>query len=583
MEAYSLAKRILEFSGKIKSIETAIYKGESKQSMAARLVKTFPIHSIFLAIYPILYLLSANIIFTPITNALRALLISVGFTVFFLIIFRLVLKSWQKAGLLCSLLILLFYTFGHVANTLASQGSANNQMISNSALGWIWLAILLVLSFIIVRSKNPTNITGVLNLCCGLLLIFPLFTIYSTMSIRNSDDPQAKVTLSEIRGDAAALASVEKLPDDQLPDIYYIIVDGYERPDFLAALYNYDDQSFIQGLRERGFFVADRARSNFLNTTYSLNTAVNLIDINQFPAQLFKKARYDLQTNFVSDFLREKGYQIIVYDSGTGDTNNQYADIFVSPEAQTVATKSLVNPFEQLLLRTTLIELLFQTGDSALANGQVNGGVIDSINRDLDLRRARIDSTLDHLPDKAAQPGHYFHFAHLYSPHIPFLYGPNGTALKYQAGLNLYWYEVEPDYYPEYYGYQIDRINQGVLDSIDQILTRTTKPVVIILQSDHGDDFFLDWDSPSPEGVDARSAIIFAIYYSDGEYGAIYPTITTVNTFRLVFNHWFGTQYPTLPDRVYFHEHPLETPPNELPEFLDACVNFQVCQPSSAQ
>ena len=34
----------------------------------------------------------------------------------------------------------------------------------------------------------------------------------------------------------------------------------------------------------------------------------------------------------------------------------------------------------------------------------------------------------------------------------------------------------------------------------------------------------------------------------------LYPNITSVNTFRVVFNTFFGTQYPLLPDLIYKSE-----------------------------
>ena len=55
--------------------------------------------------------------------------------------------------------------------------------------------------------------------------------------------------------------------------------------------------------------------------------------------------------------------------------------------------------------------------------------------------------------------------------------------------------------------------------------------------------------------------------------------MTPVNTFRVILKHWFGTQYPLLPDRVYYHEHPLSTPIQGVPEFADSCPRFDICLP----
>ena len=56
--------------------------------------------------------------------------------------------------------------------------------------------------------------------------------------------------------------------------------------------------------------------------------------------------------------------------------------------------------------------------------------------------------------------------------------------------------------------------------------------------------------------------------------------MTPVNTFRVVLNHWYGTQYPLLIDKVFFHEHPIDSGINEKPEFLDVCDHFNICLPA---
>jgi hypothetical protein len=266
----------------------------------------------------------------------------------------------------------------------------------------------------------------------------------------------------------------------------------------------------------------------------------------------------------------------VVFDSGTGDTNNQYADEFVAAPGTASEAEALVNPFEQLLLRTTLGLGLFQSGTPA---GGATNQMVAAVNAELDLRRERITYALTHLPDYAGRETPHFVFAHIYSPHIPFLYGPAATPLTYQPEMNFYWYQPPPEDYVAYYTYQIDYLNQVVLEAIDGILAQARGPLVIVVQGDHGDDKYLDWDAPDARGIEVRSAILNAVYYSDGDYASLYPTLTPVNTYRLVFNHWFQTQFPRLADRVYVHPHPLETPPNVIPEFQDGCAAFQICLP----
>jgi hypothetical protein len=541
----------------------------------------FPYHTLLLCVYPIVYLYAHNIVFILPENTLRSFGLSVGLTIFFLLSFRLILRSWEKAGLLCSLLVVMFFSFGHLVNLLEMQFiERQNGSISLRTLGIGWLLSFLLLVFLILRSRLPKNLTLFLNIITLVLIIFPLAMVGSTLfSVQVANSSREREKLVEMRGQAEAESGLPMLKEGQYPDIYYIVLDSYERADLLAKYYGYDNSPFLKELENRGFYVASGSRSNYLNTTYSLNTSLNLIYFGDFPKNLIKNARYNLQTNYVSDFLRERGYEVVVFDSGTGDSNNQYADVFMTSLPVDAEAESLINPFEALLMRTTVGLILVKSeihGSPAEQSGMI---LADTVNHELDVRRGRIYYALNHIPDFARQEGRHFVFSHIYAPHIPFLWGPDGEELNYRENMNFYWYQPAPEDYPEQYINQVKFLNQAVLNTIDQILTESHSPVVIIIQSDHGDDRFIDWRAPTYQGIDVRSATLNAMYFSDGAYESLYPTMTTVNTFRLVFNHFFGTKYPLLSDNVYFHVHPLMTPPNVVPKFTDACQEFGVCIP----
>jgi hypothetical protein len=540
----------------------------------------FPFHPLLLSIYPILYLYARNIVFTPLNEVLRPFAISILVSALLLLGFRILLRDWEKAGVLGSLLVVLFFTFGHVANAVQAWLSHWNKSLNVFTLAWIWLFLFFVLSFVISMRKIPDITTQLLNLTGLVLLLFPLITIISTFFVYYTNSQSESEVLSQLRDEVTAEATLSEISEVEMPDIYYIIFDGYERADLLEQFYEYDITSFIEALEERGFYLLPSSRSNFLNTTYSLNTSLNMIYFNEFPTRIFRQARYNLQTNYVSEFLRNQGYQIVVFDSGTGDTNNQYSDYFISPTAAHAENTAPVNPFEQLLLRTTMGLLIFEGASHEDNPEKIDDIFIASINQELSVRRERITHALTHLSDFASEQGPHFLFAHIYLPHIPFLYGQDGEELQYHENLNLYWYEVEPENYDEYYTYQIEYLNQAVIKTIDRILQASVNPVVIILQSDHGDEKYLNWDQPTAQGVNVRSAILNAIYFSDNSYEELYPSMSPVNTFRVTFNHWFGTQYPILEDKVFFHEHSLSTPFNKKPEFIDACEEFDICLPT---
>ena len=48
--------------------------------------------------------------------------------------------------------------------------------------------------------------------------------------------------------------------------------------------------------------------------------------------------------------------------------------------------------------------------------------------------------------------------------------------------------------------------------------------------------------------------ILNAYYLPDVGQSVLYPSITPVNTFRVIFNLYFNTNYELLPDKSYVHE-----------------------------
>jgi hypothetical protein len=54
--------------------------------------------------------------------------------------------------------------------------------------------------------------------------------------------------------------------------------------------------------------------------------------------------------------------------------------------------------------------------------------------------------------------------------------------------------------------------------------------------------------------VTGRSDILNA-YYFTGADSSVYPTITPVNTFRVILNQVFGNRLKLLPDRTFYTTH----------------------------
>jgi len=74
---------------------------------------------------------------------------------------------------------------------------------------------------------------------------------------------------------------------------------------------------------------------------------------------------------------------------------------------------------------------------------------------------------------------------------------------------------------------------------VDEILKNSAQPPIIIIQGDHG----LQYYNPFP--------ILNVYYLPDNGSQDLYPTISPINSFAVIFNHYFGAQLALKPDNSF--------------------------------
>jgi len=102
---------------------------------------------------------------------------------------------------------------------------------------------------------------------------------------------------------------------------------------------------------------------------------------------------------------------------------------------------------------------------------------------------------------------------------------------------------------------------------VDQILEQSKDNAVIIIQSDHGSrssdirGVITHGGLPDQTLVWERSSILNAYHLPDMcKSSNLYPSVTPVNTFRLIFNSCLGANFEMLEDKTYWssHERPFD-------------------------
>jgi hypothetical protein len=235
--------------------------------------------------------------------------------------------------------------------------------------------------------------------------------------------------------------------------------------------------------------------------------------------------------------LENLGYRTVAFSSGVSLSEIHDADIYLSRYSEHL------NDLETVLLSTSVVQVpidLFQL-DTPL-----NGYHAD---------RERVLYTFEHLAQVSSIDGPKLVFAHIVAPHPPFVFDRNGQPVQPDRSYFLgdaEDYRGDAQEYVRGYAEQLTFVNQRVLDTVDAILANSTTPPVIILQGDHGPGAFFDWNLTSDSCLWERFSILNAYYLPQGGAARLYETITPVNSFRVVFDIYFGTELGLLEDRKYF-------------------------------
>ncbi len=148
-----------------------------------------------------------------------------------------------------------------------------------------------------------------------------------------------------------------------IPDIYYIILDGYTRQDTLREFYNYDNQSFIHNLEELGFYVPSCSQSNYAQTLLSLPSSLNFGYLQNLIEKFEpgNEDRYELwvllKHSAVQRLLEAMGYSTVAFETGFYWSQLDDADFYLrrsTTKLQKWQYLGGLNNFEVMLVKSTM-------------------------------------------------------------------------------------------------------------------------------------------------------------------------------------------------------------------------------------
>ncbi len=510
-------------------------------------LKKIPWFYILFTFYPLLFLWSANVTEIYTSEVVRPFLFTlIGSGVLFAIL-SLIIRRVQKTALVGTLLLLAFFSYGHVYYEVRAFPAL--QILSHhTTLIPIYVVIFgFAIWWVLFRVKNFTNLKRSFNIL-GMLLFGISFVQLGLYKINTANDTHKDLTVQSAMNVSA--------PRNTLPDVYYIILDGYTRADALKQDLGFDNGAFVNKLTDMGFYVAPCSRPNYDFTRASIASALNMKYIPNMPDvdTVADSSFYTIiKNNEVRRQFESIGYKTVAFQTDYPWLNWENADVYLGINHATIDFQNIY-PFEAMYWNTTgsvaIDALLFKIGldryfvtkpaqpmqSTAQPSGQaVFTGVppLDQIYLQNHINTQLF--ILDNFPQVPAIGGPKFVYAHIMIPHYPHVFSPDGTILTDPGFYGDGGKAVDDNYNQQGYLDAIQFINSRIVPILQSILDQSKNPPIIIVQGDHGQS-----------GPD-RYTNLNAYYLPDG-YKDLYASITPVNSFRLIFDDYFGANYPLLPD-----------------------------------
>ena len=489
-----------------------------------------PLHPLLAAAYPVVFLFASNAADqVGLAPLWRPLAMAVGGAMLALAVGRVLLGDWHRGALLATVLVIGFFGYGHAWN--AAVGILDSQW---PLIGAWALAVLMGVLVAWRAGRWAPGATRVLNVVAAILVLLNAWSVAGTV-----------VAVAARQPPPADLSDLELHPPDpdDLPDVYHIILDRYAGSTALEQVYDFDNEPFLTSLEERGFSVARHAHANYIKTPLSLGSSLNLEFLDVAPLRQEAQDGSDREPIHrvlrdhlvVPTALKELGYSYV-------HIGNWWTPSATNIDADRVFRYTGQDEFTTVLAQTTILRAF--TEPEAAPTDPWDWRVL----------REHTLYAMERLDEVPALPGPKYVFAHLLIPHDPYVFDADGSFMDRE--------QVAAQGQPESYRRHLSYGNARMLRLVDRIL-ESDDDAVIVISSDEGpfplryrqDEDGFDWRDATDAELEEKFGILFAMRVPGvdlTEYG-FHDAVTSVNTWRIVFNARFGTDLPMLPDRTWAH------------------------------
>ena len=480
----------------------------------------FGFHHLIFALLPVLFLFLDNIHEIPFDDILFPLLIS----------FLIVVISWlflkkfigeRKSAVILSLIILLVMIFAFVRSELIYHEIVEIRFLAQNIIIIPIFSIIAIFGVFYIKRKNfSSNITSILNVAS--------ITVIS-MIILNSGIFYMENDLSFQESQKLLDVSIFEANDSiQKPDVYLLLLDAYSGDIILKNDFEFDNSEFYEQLTERGFLVQKDSLSNYPNTALSMPSIMNMNYLD-FLSKLQGEESKDLRLaqqlwkeNKVMQVFHANEYQIYSFHGRSGSSSDMVSENFckyefdLNPELM----GALVGHYVPIsLVRITFLETQHY----------------DTITCALD--------TMINFEKKTDDPI-YVHM-HIRFPHPPLVFDSDGNKIDEPISTNRFDSELKDAYLQ-----QLIFANKKTIEIVDSIKQKNSDAIIIVM-SDHGGRFGVNWYDPSEIDYFRALSNLNAVYFPGKDHFSM--DISPVNLFRIIFNLYFESDYDILEEKQIWY------------------------------
>jgi hypothetical protein len=498
-------------------------------------VRKIPLHPVLFATFPVLFLFVQNAERVRIGRVTGPLLVVLFATIAVTVVASLVLRDVRRGAFVGSGFAILSLSYGHVYNAVQDKAIVGVVVGRDMFLLPLWMLLGLGVVLFAWRVRAVPEVTLIVNLVAAGLVIVSVVNTSSAVASQSGRAFQANVGKRSAEIPVAEGETTKR-------DIYYLIFDRYGSNPVLKEFLGFDNTPFLDELRERGFYVADGSRSNYPTTAHSVASSMNMEYLDELAKEMgedskdWKPLYRTIPGSKVSRFLQGEGYRYAHigawYDPTASDAT-----------AQVNYHYDKTSEFSRVLTATTLLHPVAK-----------RVGLL----KEFDGRQVihnQIRFQFDSIVDASKLRGPTFTFSHILIPHEPFTFDEHGRYLTEDDADEISWEQG-------YIG-QVKWENKRILQVLDALLgvPDERKPIIII-QADEGPKRYEwqyggeeRWEDATDDELREKTGILNAYLFpgADADEAGLYQDITPVNSFRKLFNLYFGTDLEMLEDRIWVY------------------------------